>query len=272
MNENLHELEAFIHTLADASGAAIMPYFRTRLEVEDKRSHGQFDPVTQGDRAAERAIRDLIGATYPAHGILGEEFGAKDGASQVSWIIDPIDGTRAFMSGLPTWGTLIGAMHDGVPVVGVMDQPYTGERFVGGPSGAKFITRDGEQPMAVRSCTGLKDAVMAATDPRMFGRSPQAEAFAALAADIKLLRYGGDCYNYAMVALGQIDLVVEAYNQPYDILPLVPVIEAAGGIVSDWAGRPLRSGADFDRSGGMTLAAGDRRVHEAAVAHLSLAG
>lgn len=265
MSDDLNHIEAFIHTLADASGAAIMPYFRTRLDVDNKLADGKFDPVTEGDRAGERAIRALIDSKHPDHGILGEEYGHKDGTSPFSWIIDPIDGTRVFMSGLPTWGTLIGAMQDNVPVVGVMDQPYTGERFIGGPSGAWLVTADSKQQMACRPCESLDNAVLGATDPRMFSQSPNAEAFQSLADSVKLLRYGGDCYNYAMVALGQMDLVVEAYNQAYDILPLVPVIEAAGGIVTDWAGRPLRAGADFERSKGKMVAAGDKRMHAAAI-------
>lgn len=269
MSDDLTYLESFIHELADASGAAILPYFRTQLDVGDKRSHGQFDPVTEGDKAGERAIRELIDARHADHGILGEEYGLKEGTSAISWIIDPIDGTRVFMSGLPTWGTLIGAMQDTVPVVGVMDQPYTGERFIGGPSGAKLITKDGEHPMKCRPCENLGEAVLGATDPRMFSLSPDKEAFENLEKNIRLLRYGGDCYNYAMVALGQMDLVVEAHNQAYDILPLVPIIEAAGGIVTDWAGRPLRSGPDFERSKGKMIAAGDRRIHEAALAFLT---
>lgn len=269
MSDDLKHLESFIHNLADASGAAIMPYFRTRLDVDNKLSDGKFDPVTEGDRAGERAIRALIDSHHPDHGILGEEYGLKDGTSPFSWIIDPIDGTRVFMSGLPTWGTLIGAMQDTVPVVGVMDQPYTGERFFGGPSGAKLITRDGEQTMKCRSCETLDNAVLGATDPRMFAQSPDKEVFRTLSDSVKLLRYGGDCYNYAMVALGQMDLVVEAHNQAYDILPLVPIVEAAGGIVTDWAGRPLRSGADFERSNGKMIAAGDTRIHQAAVEILS---
>ncbi len=272
MSDDLKHIESFIHALADASGAAIMPYFRTRLDVDNKLSHGKFDPVTEGDRAGERAIRNLIDSHHPDHGILGEEYGLKEGPSPISWIIDPIDGTRVFMSGLPTWGTLIGAMQNTVPVVGVMDQPYTGERFFGGPSGARLITRDGEQAMKCRSCESLSNAVLGATDPRMFGQSPDKEVFRTLSDSVKLLRYGGDCYNYAMVALGQMDLVVEAHNQAYDILPLVPIVEAAGGIVTDWTGRPLRSGADFDRSKGKMIAAGDRRIHEAAVTILSSAG
>ena len=158
-------LEGFILELADASGAAIMPYFRTALDVGDKRSRGAFDPVTEGDKAGERAIRALIDDRFPNHGILGEEYGFKPGTSPISWVIDPIDGTRVFMSGLPTWGTLIGAMQDGVPAVGLMDQPYTGERFIGGPSGAFLIGRTGRTPMQARSCTDLDDVVMGATDP-----------------------------------------------------------------------------------------------------------
>jgi len=265
MGDVLTTLETFIEELADASGAAILPYFRTELDVGDKRSHGQFDPVTEGDKAGERAIRELIDSRFPDHGILGEEYGLKEGPSPISWIIDPIDGTRVFMSGLPTWGTLIGALENNRPVVGVMDQPYTGERFIGGPSGAFLLNNGTRIDMSCRACADLSDVVMAATDPRMFHNAPDKDAFHGLADSIKLLRYGGDCYNYAMVALGQIDMVVEAYNQAYDILPLVPIIEAAGGIVTDWAGRPLRGGDDFARSNGKMIAAGDQRIHEAAL-------
>lgn len=271
---------AFAHQLADAAGAAIRPFFRTRLEVTDKGGRAHYDPVTEGDRAGERAIRTLIEETFPDHGILGEEFGEKPAKSPYTWIIDPIDGTRAFVCGQPLWGILIGCLKADEPVLGVMDQPHTRERaaacagsaFWRGPEGRKPEERgpEGGTPMRTRACASLEDAVLCATDPRMFAPGPRAEAFAALMARSRLTRFGGDCYNYALLALGHVDLVVESGLAAYDILPLVPIIEAAGGKITDWQGSRLTGAYDFTGHADV-IAAGDARTHQEALKVLSSA-
>lgn len=247
-------LTAFAGTLADAARAAILPYFRTAMAVDDKGEQWGgakgYDPVTEGDRAGEAAIRALIEAHYPDHGILGEEFGAKKGASPFTWVLDPIDGTRAFITGLPLWGTLIG-LNDGTrPVVGVMDQGFTGERFTGSAAGS-FLNG---KPIRTRPCPGLSAARLMATGPYLF-RTPETKAaFERVAAKAQLLRYGGDCYAYCMVAAGHVDAVVESSLETYDIQALIPIIEGAGGVVTSW------DGGD-PQAGGNVVAAGDKRVH-----------
>lgn len=247
----------FAGRLADAAAEVTGVYFRTPLEVSDKTApDGQdgFDPVTEADRRVEAVVRDLIQQTYPDHGILGEEQPPKAGDSRYCWVIDPIDGTRAFISGVPTWGTLI-ALHDGErPIIGVMDQPFTGERFIGSPDGAELNGKS----LSVRRCADLSDATMYTTDPDMFETKDQIEAFGALEKRVRLRRFGGDCYAYCMLALGLVDLVVEGDLEPYDIQALIPIIEGAGGIVTAWDGGPAENG-------GLVIAAGDRRVHAQAL-------
>ena len=245
------ELLAFAHTLADAAGAVIKPLFRSAGTIDNKRA-ADFDPVTAADRDAEAAMRDLIAARYPDHAVYGEEHGAEWG-ERFTWVLDPLDGTRSFIGGFPTWGTLIGLAEYGRPVVGIMDQPVTGERFTGGPDGA-FL---GERRLRVRDCASLKDAVLYATTPDMFKGEDMA-AFRRVEQQVKLRRFGGDCYAYCMLAHGLVDLVVEASMQPYDIHALIPIVEQAGGIVTNWEGEPAWQA-------GRILAAGDRRVHQAAL-------
>jgi histidinol phosphatase-like enzyme (inositol monophosphatase family) len=251
---------ALAHALADIAGAVILPHFRTGLAVDHK-GGAAFDPVTAADRDAETAIRQAIAAAYPSHGIVGEEFGDSHGSSKYCWIIDPIDGTRAFIIGQPLWGTLIGLTADGAPLLGLMDQPFTRERFWGGEREA-FFRRDGQTTtMHVRPCAALADAVIASTAPDMF-EGGDAEAFERLSRAVRLRRFGGDCYNYCLLAMGHIDLVVESGLKPFDILPLVPIIERAGGVVSTWDGND-------PRDGGRIIAAGDARLHAAAVKMLA---
>lgn len=254
----LRELIEFAGTLADAAGAAILPHFRAPLDIANKKNDGQFDPVTIADRNAEQAIRILISKTYPGHGILGEEFGAVAGSSGLTWCIDPIDGTRAFIMGVPQWGVLIG-LHDGTaPVLGVMDQPFTGERFTGSRLGA-HVTRNGKTlPLRSRACATLSDAVLTTTHPGAFGKKSEHDAYLRVAAQTRMHRYGGDCYSYAMLAHGLIDLVIETDLKPYDIQALIPIILAAGGVISNWRGGP----AD---QGGQVIAAGDARLHALAL-------
>lgn len=254
--DQLAEYLAFAEQLADASAEAIGPYFRSQLEVMDK-GRQVFDPVTVADKAAEQAMRRLIRDRYPTHGILGEEDGAQSGSSPLTWVLDPIDGTRAFITGLPLWGTLI-ALNDGHgPVLGVMNQPFTGERFIGTTAGA----RSNGARLRTRSCESLSSAVLMATTPDMFQTPEQRAAFDAVASRARLTRYGGDCYAYCMLASGFVDAIVEASLQPYDIQALIPIIEGAGGVVSAWDGSSAQNG-------GAVVACGDPRLHAQLVEHL----
>lgn len=243
------EYQAFAEQLADAAALAIAPYFRASLEVENKGSR-LFDPVTVADKAAERAMRELIRSHYPTHGILGEEEAATIGSSELTWVLDPIDGTRAFITGLPLWGTLI-ALNDGQrPVLGVMNQPFTGERYIGTPLGA---WRNGT-PLKTRACAGLSSARLMCTTPDMFDTPERRGAFEAVAAQAQLLRFGGDCYAYCMLASGFVDVIVEASLQPYDVQALIPIIEGAGGVMTSWDGGPAQDG-------GAVVACGDPALH-----------
>jgi myo-inositol-1(or 4)-monophosphatase len=256
------DFEAFVARLATAAGEAITPFFRTAMSVQDKGGNGQFDPVTAADHAGEAAMRQLIAATFPTHGIIGEEFGAERADAEYVWVLDPIDGTRAFVCGLLAWGTLIGLIGNGTPVYGMMSQPFTRERFQGDGASARYIGPDGTtRRLRTRACPSLDAAVVSATSPRMFEGADLA-AFEAIEREARLTRYGGDCYAYCMLAAGHVDLVIEAGLQPYDIVALVPIIEGAGGIVSTWDGAPATRG-------GRIVAAGDRRVHEAALERLA---
>jgi histidinol phosphatase-like enzyme (inositol monophosphatase family) len=254
-------LDQFYQQLAEASGAVILPFFRMANSVSNKLGPGGFDPVTEADRAAELAIRQIIKKAFPDHAIRGEEFGVENEGAEYEWIIDPIDGTRGFICGLPTWGTLVGLMRNGNPVYGMMNQPYVGERFVGDGKTARLISAKGERQLSTRRCASLSDAFISTTSPRIL-LGEQGEAYDRLEARCKLPRYGGDCYSYAMLAAGQIDLVCEAGLQAYDIAPLIPVIEGAGGIVTTWAGGSAAKG-------GAILASGDPKLHEEALRALS---
>jgi myo-inositol-1(or 4)-monophosphatase len=259
------ELQAhldFAHRLADISGEAILPHFRKPIAVRNKAGPTGFDPVTVADRAAERAIRKAIAGQYPEHGIVGEEFAAVAGAGRFNWVIDPIDGTRAFITGMPLWGTLIGLIEAGEPVLGLMNQPYTGERFWGAGGTACSRTRDGTaQRLETRPCAGLADAVLTTTHPDLFSVPAELAAFLRLKAAARMTRYGGDCYAYCLLAAGFVDLIVEAGLKPYDVVALVPIIEAAGGRITTWQGKPATDG-------GRIVAAGDARVHQEALAVL----
>ncbi len=254
-------LLAAAHALADRAGAVILPHFRTAFAIDHK-GGDLFDPVTAADRSAELAIRDALAELYPAHGIVGEEYGALRADAEYCWVVDPIDGTRAFIVGQPLWGTLIGLKRDGKPVLGLMDQPFVGERFFSGETAA-FISRAGATtPMRTRSCPTLREALLTASSPDLFTTEEERARFEDLTRAVRLRRFGGDCYNYCLLALGQVDLVVEAGLKAYDILPLMPIIERAGGIVTTWDGGDAKDG-------GRILAAGDRRLHEAALEVLS---
>lgn len=250
------ELLAFAHELADLSGKVILPFFRRAIGVDDKSDGAGFDPVTAADRAAERAIAKALAARYPEHGLEGEEYGLKHGSARYRWIIDPIDGTRAFILGLPVWGTLIGLTHGDQPVLGIMDQPFTGERFWSGPKSAMMRGPSGrERRIRTRACPELADAMLTTTHPDMFKPGAEAAGFAAVKSRARATRYGGDCYAYCLLAAGLIDVIVEAGLKAHDIAALVPIIERAGGRVTTWEGKPACRG-------GRIVACGDPRLHE----------
>ena len=251
----------FAHSLADACGEAILRHFRNPGEI---RSKGKaFDPVTQADRQAEAVAREMIAARYPHHAIQGEEDADRTAdASSLRWILDPIDGTRAFIMGLPLWGGLIGLYDGDTPLLGLMHQPFAGERYEGSEMGAFLTLRDGTRSsLRARSCARLEEAILGATDPNMFA-AEHAQAFHRLGERVRMRRFGGDCYLYCALAAGWLDLVVEDGLQPYDILPLIPIIEASGGVVTDWHGNPLVGG-------GSICAAGDAALHAQALSVLT---
>jgi histidinol phosphatase-like enzyme (inositol monophosphatase family) len=247
----------FACRLAELAGEAILPHFRSGLGVENKATCS-YDPVTLADKKAEQVIRAEIARLYPAHSILGEEYGRSSGVSSLTWVIDPIDGTRGFMMGLPQWGTLV-ALNDGTrPVLGVMHQPFVGETFMGSRHGA-YLRRAGKvQPLHTREVDNLNDASMCATHPEMFRQGAERAAFGRVARACKQTRYGTDCYAWCLLAAGLIDLVIESQLHPYDIQAPIPIIEAAGGVVTDWSGKPAFGG-------GQVIAAGDPRLHQIAL-------
>lgn len=251
----------FVNELATLSGQAILPFFRSSIAAEDKSRGGDFDPVTEADRAGEAAMRQLIARTFPTHGIVGEEFGSEREDAEYVWALDPIDGTRAFIAGLPIWGTLIGLSRRGRPCFGMMHQPFTGERFFGNCGSATYRGPGGERRLMTRRCASLKDAVMATTSPKLFS-GDELRAYDRVESVTRLARYGCDCYAYCMLAAGHIDLVIESGLKSYDIVALIPIIEGAGGIVTAWDGGSAARG-------GSIVAAGDRRLHAAAVKLLS---
>jgi len=253
------DFEAFVEHLANVAGEAVMPFFRTTIGVENKgaKSGGAFDPVTAADHAGESAMRQLIKATFPSHGIIGEEFGNESEDAEYVWVLDPIDGTRGFITGLPSWGTLIGLLKGGTAVYGLMSQPFTKERFLGDGGSARYRGPLGDRKLRTRSCSKLSDAVMSSTSPRLF-KGKELKAFESLEAATRDTRFGGDCYAYCMLAAGQIDLIVETDLKPYDIVALIPIIEGGGGVITDWEGGPATKG-------GRVVAAGDRRIHAEAL-------
>jgi len=251
-------LLAFAHRLADVAAAITLPLFRTPLDVADKgdRVH-EVSAVTRADRDAEAAMCALILATHPDHGVLGEEGGHSNTDARLTWVLDPIDGTKAFITGFPTWGTLIALNDRGRPILGIADQPFTRERFVGHDGTAALNGR----PLGVRACATLAEARLGMTTVRMFRRAEERAAFERMQARVALVRPGGDCYSYCMVAHGLLDLAVEGDLAPWDIQALIPIVEGAGGVVTGWDGGPAAGG-------GCVIAAGDRRVHAQALAIL----
>ena len=246
--------------LAVQAGDSILAQFRRPLAVDNKKAGAGYDPVTEADRAAERGMREAIRQRYPTHGILGEEFG-HDPGDGLTWVLDPIDGTRGFVMGLLHWGTLVALFDGRRPIVGVMHQPVLGETFAGDGATATY-TRDGKRcPLATRPCAQLDVALAGTTTPEMFATARQTEAFDRIQHRVRGMRYGTDCYLYGMLALGLADLVIETDLKPYDVQALIPIVEAAGGVITDWSGGNPAMGGDV-------LATGDARLHELALAEL----
>ncbi len=255
------EIWALAHQLADAAREQTLLRFRSEsLQIENKLD-GDFDPVTEADTACERAMRNILRQYRPDDGILGEEDVAHIGTSGWTWVLDPIDGTRGFMSGTPTWGVLIALSNQDGPQLGVIDQPYIGERFFGGFGTACFTGPLGDRTLATRQTSDLQNAIIFTTHPEV-GSTPERAAFQKVAQSCKLTRYGMDCYAYGLLALGQIDLVVEASLAPYDICAPIGVVQAAGGVITDWRGRPAHHG-------GRAIAAATPEIHAAALEILS---
>lgn len=259
----LQALDAFMLDLNRASGEVILPLFRIQDHgLEDKGGAAGFDPVTQADKGAEAAIRKLIAQHYPEHGVIGEEYGEDRPDAEFVWVLDPVDGTRAFIAGLPVWTTLISLRWQGDPVLGSIGQPYNGEIFIGHAGGSRLINRFGERPLKVRPCPNLTDAIVMTTDPHSYFDGAELGAWNQVRAAAKLTRLGCDAYAYAMVAAGTVDLVVESrVCKCWDIEVAVPLIEGAGGVVTNWRGEPI------GRQGGQIVMAGDRAcLDEALVA------
>jgi histidinol phosphatase-like enzyme (inositol monophosphatase family) len=256
---DLESLDALLVELNRASAAAILPLFRAEHGLEDKGRPGFFDPVTQADRGAEAAIRRIVAERHPDHGIIGEEFGEERPDADFVWVIDPIDGTRAFIAGLPVWTALIGLRYGGEPVLGSIGQPYLGELFIGHAGGARLMSRGSSRRLATRKGAPLNHAIIATTDPEACFTPEELHAWRGLRAVTRLARLGCDAYAYAMVAAGALDLVVEAGLKAWDIEAAIPVLAGAGGVVTDWRGEAV------GRRGGQVALAGDQALLEAAL-------
>lgn len=255
------ELVAVAHELADVARVATLSHFRSRELAAETKEAERFDPVTAADRLSEQRMREVLARRRPDDAVLGEEFGALDGSSGLTWVLDPIDGTRGYLSGTPTWGVLIAVRDAEGPLYGIIDQPYIGERFEGGLGRARVVGPMGEAALGVRTTRPLAQAILFSTFPEV-GTPDEGAAFRRVASRAKLVRYGTDCYAYGLIAAGQIDLVIEAGLQAYDVQAPIAVIEAAGGVVTDWQGRPAHDG-------GRILAAASRELHAEALALLN---
>jgi histidinol-phosphatase len=262
------DFAAFVERLAQVSGDIILPFFRSAIGAEDKSRGGAFDPVTEADRGAEAAMRRLISQTFPAHGVIGEEYGRDRPDAEYVWVLDPIDGTKSFISGLPTWGTLIGLMHRGAPVYGMMAQPFTRERYFsdGKRARVRFLAPSrGDSPpsewatrgLRTRACASLAEATVMTTSPALIRDESDRAAYRSVEQAARLVRYGGDCYSYCALAGGFVDLVIETGLKPHDVVALIPIVNGAGGIMTTWDGEDAAKG-------GRIIAAGDRRVYEEA--------
>ena len=260
-HDRLAELDAFLIELNSAAARVILPLFRGAHGLENKLGTGGFDPVTEADKGAERAIRHLISERYPDHGVIGEEYGEDRPDAEFVWVLDPVDGTRAFIAGLPLWCTLIGLRFQGKPVLGSISQSFLGELYIGHAGGSRLMSRGESRPLKVRPCPKLTDAIIATTDPEACFKGAELGAWTQVRAAARLARLGCDAYAYAMVAAGTMDLVLEAGLKSWDIDAAIPVVEGAGGLVTDWRGEPVGA------YGGQVAIAGDRAcLDEALVA------
>ncbi len=260
--DNIDLFLATAHEMADLSAGKILPFFRREFSVLHKDGKGIFDPVTDADRKSEEVIRSHLAEKWPDHSIIGEEFGQDIKDDNHCWIIDPIDGTRAFVLGSPLWGTLIGLSFKDRPLIGMMNQPFTGERFWASPQGAFARWGGAETILKTRDCPNLSEAVITTTCPDLFATDADRAKFDELRSQCRMTRYGGDCYNYCLLAMGTVDLIVESGLAPYDIAPLIPLIEQSGGIITTWTGESAANG-------GQIIAAGSKQLHEKALALLS---
>jgi inositol-phosphate phosphatase/L-galactose 1-phosphate phosphatase/histidinol-phosphatase len=258
LNQVLQDFIDLAGRLADASRPILRSYYRRKLEVDIK---SDASPVTRADREAEAAIRALITASFPEHGIFGEEFGQERENAEYVWVLDPLDGTRAFVTGRPTFGTLISLTRGGTPLLGLIDMPVLGDRWLGVVG--RPTTLNGER-VAARACAGLGEAYLSASIPLMFDTDEKRRKFDSVQARSRSTTFGGDCYQYGMVATGFLDIVIECSLVEYDYLALTPIIEGAGGRITDWGGNGLKMG-----SGDRVVAAGDARVHDEALALLA---
>ncbi|MFT4727459.1 MAG: histidinol phosphatase-like enzyme (inositol monophosphatase family) [Granulosicoccus sp.] len=250
----INELLAAANQAADVAAKITMSYFRKALLVDNKAGENAFDPVTQADKEAELAIRDILTTAFPSVGFYGEEHAAIESKSGLTWVVDPIDGTRAFMSGMPLWGTLIGLFDGENTVLGLMDIPFFEERFTAANGLSYLQNRHGRQALMTRKEVPLADATMYCTTPDMFESALSTKRFTSVKKAARLTRYGGDCYSYALLAAGHVDIVLDCDLQPYDITALIPVIEGAGGVVTNWDGNSAEDG-------GFVLASGSQAIH-----------
>ncbi len=256
--------------MADAAALETIRFFRQSPAIDDKSkqpnpagAQKSYDPVTIADRNAEQAIRKVAANRFPEHGVFGEEFGIHNPDATMRWVVDPIDGTAAYVLGWPMWGTLIGLTEKGSPVLGLMDQPFTHERFWS-TADVAMMRRHNEHEMQLktRACSSLSQASLTTTHPDYFADPEKAAAFQRVKSAVQTTRYGGDCYAYAMLAAGTVDLVVECDLNAYDIAALIPIVEKSGGVITTWTGRPATEGGDI-------VAAGDHRIHAAALETLN---
>lgn len=253
----------FAHDVLDQSGPVVLRHFRKKISVDNKLGGKGFDPVTAADRGAEKIIAREVTRRFPDHGFIGEEFGIRAGDARYRWIVDPIDGTRAFIMGSPLWGTLLGLLDGTSPLLGIMDQPYTGERFWSAEKASYARNAGGKiSKIKTRSCKRLADATVTTTHPDLLAAGFERESFERIAATARMTRYGGDCYSYCLLAAGFVDVVIEAGLKGYDIAALIPIIERAGGRVTTWDGRPATDG-------GRILATGDAQLHDAILKRLA---
>jgi histidinol phosphatase-like enzyme (inositol monophosphatase family) len=253
-------LIAFAHKLADSAGEVIRPYFRQRIEITDKglKKGMMFDPVTAADQNAEKAVRAIIERERPYDGIVGEEFGEKPSANGLTWLLDPVDGTRAFITGRHEWASLIGLEDNGRAALGIMDQPVLRERFIGVNGKAELVSGGTRTPLSVRPCPDISQAVLCATHPEAYFTPDERDAFRCVQQAVRMTRFGGDCYIFGSLALGFIDLIVESSFHRWDVSALIPIVEGADGIITNWQGGSCAAG-------GQILAAGDVRVHAQAM-------